>query len=121
MEMTIENQKKVVGLVNDLIEKSWENETFKKEFMSSPVAVIERVTGQKVNLPANTKVIVEDQSNDQYIYLNIPQKIDITNFELSDEQLEVVAGGEVAVTATVAVIGGLAILGAGIYVGTHMK
>ena len=36
---------------------------------------------------------MEDQSDSNKIYLNIPQKIDFENLELSEEQLEKVAGG----------------------------
>lgn len=68
-----------------------------------------------MNLVENERLIVEDQSNTDIIYLNIPQKINLENFELTDEQLELVSGGLIITALALAgyCLLGLAIGGAG--------
>jgi hypothetical protein len=62
-------------------------------------------------------VVVEDQTNPSIIYLNIPAKPDYSNIELTDEQLEVIAGGEIGIALGIGI--GLAALGGGIAVGYY--
>ena len=88
MEITQE-QKMFAGV----IQKAWEDEQFKSSLMANPVAVFEEFTGHKINLPQGQTLVVKDQSDESTIYLNIPRKVDTDNLELTDEQLEMVAGG----------------------------
>lgn len=99
MIYTIEQQKQGTELMKTLIEKAWESATFKDQLVNNPVATIESATGNKIT--GNQSFVVEDQTNSSLIYLNIPRKVELDNFELTDEQLEVVAGGEIAVGALI--------------------
>ena len=103
--ITQEQQKQGAELMRTLVEKAWDSATFKDQLVKDPVATIEFVTGNKVQ--ENTKFVVEDQTDNSTIYLNIPAKIDLGNLELSDEQLEIISGGEIFATAGL-VIGGAA-------------
>lgn len=89
--ITQEQQKQGAELIQTLAQKAWESSTFKEQLIENPVSTIESITGQKMRSDIN--VIVEDQTDTSKIYLNIPRKIEIDELELSDEQLEMVAGG----------------------------
>lgn len=92
MEIT-EEQK----MVAEVIQKAWEDEQFKIALIANPVETIEQFTGTKVNLPEGQILVVKDQTNESIVYLNIPRKVDTENLELTDEQLEMVAGGTDAI------------------------
>jgi hypothetical protein len=72
-----------------LIEKCWKDPEFKREVVKDPKGMLERHTGQK--LPAQVKIFVHEE--DPYtLHLTLPPTpANIT--ELSDEDLEKVAGG----------------------------
>lgn len=110
--ITQEQQKKGAELTNTLVQKAWESPAFKEELIKNPIATIESVTGQK--LPANTKFVVEDQTDESKIFLNIPRKVNADELELTDEQLEMVAGGTDLVTGIVV---GVAVVAAGYGIG----
>lgn len=46
-----------------------------------------------MNLPAGKTLVVRDQTDESTVYINIPVKLNIDDIELSEEQIEVVAGG----------------------------
>jgi len=75
-----------------LIEKAWNDEDFKKNFVESPIATLEKMKGEKFPNPDNITLIVEDQSDPNTIYLNIPPNFTDSG-ELTPEQLEAVVGG----------------------------
>jgi hypothetical protein len=89
--ITQEQQKQGTELINTLAQKAWESSNFKDQLMKNPVSTIESVTGKKMQ--PGISIIVEDQTDTSKIYLNIPRKIELDELELSDEQLEMVAGG----------------------------
>jgi hypothetical protein len=89
MEFTKEQK-----LYQDLVQKAWEDAEFKKELMTNPVEAIEKFTGVKLNLPEGKTVVVRDQSDASAVYINIPAKPDLNELELTEEQLEAVAGGK---------------------------
>lgn len=91
--ITQEQQIQGAELIKTLAQKAWESSTFKEQLINNPVSTIESVTGQ--NMSPDAKFIVEDQTDDSVIYLNIPRKLDMDTLELSDEQLEMVSGGTV--------------------------
>ncbi len=92
MKFTKEQQKGQ-ELHQTLVKKAWESTTFKEQLINNPEATIEEVTGVKSNTPSDVKIVVEDQTDSNIIYLNIPQKINLENIELTEEQLEMIAGG----------------------------
>ena len=100
--ITLEKQKSGLELVNKLIEKSYESSSFKNELLNSPYTAIESVYGSPISKKMN--IVVEDQSNSDFIYLNIPVKPNLETMELSDEQLEMVSGGEILASVGVAAI-----------------
>ena len=94
MKITIEQQEKGKELYDELVQKAWDSTTFKEQLINNPEGTIEEVTGISPKLPKDTKVVVEDQTDASIIYLNIPQKVDLEDFELTEEELEAVSGGE---------------------------
>jgi CheY-like chemotaxis protein len=88
MELTKEQK-----MMQDVISKAWNDAGFKQQLMTEPVAAIEKLTGQKLGLPKDAKLEVYDQSNPKVIYLNIPPMPNMDDIELSDKDLELVAGG----------------------------
>jgi len=81
-----------------IIEQAWKNPAFKKEFVADPKGTIEKYSGQK--LPDNVKIAVhEEDANTMHITIpQAPQNLS----ELSDSDLERVAGGtDVTITAAV--------------------
>lgn len=112
--ITQEQQKQGTELMKTLVEKAWESATFKEQLVKNPAATIESVTGNKMN--EDYKVVVEDQSDSSVIFLNIPRNVQLENIELTDEQLEMVAGGDIITAAALATV-----LMAGIMVGQTLR
>ena len=113
---TIEKQTQGVELLNSIVEKAWKDNAFKEQLIKSPATTISEFTGKPFTMPANKKLIVEDQSNESIIYLNIPSEPNLDELELSDEQLEQVAGGLTpAILVGIAVCQILYSAGTGIY------
>lgn len=114
-------------LLNTIIQKSWDNQEFKNQLINNPEKTIIKEIGNDNKKDdnlflENQKIIVEDQTDVNIIYLNIPRNIN--DLELTDEQLENVSGGDIslgAVAATVIVLGSLAIVcyGVGYAVGYY--
>lgn len=71
-----------------LVAHAWQDEAFKQELISNPRAVLEREIGQEV--PESTDIRVLEETGNT-LYLVIPKKPSID--ELSEEQLEAIAGG----------------------------
>jgi hypothetical protein len=119
--ITQEQQKQSAELIQTLAQKAWESSNFKEQLISNPVATIESVTGQKIQ--SDAKFVVEDQTDESIIYLNIPRILDFDGIELTEEQLELVAGGwtPLAYFAGVAVVDGLAAIGLGVGIYAAVK
>lgn len=100
MELVSNFQK---NMVNDLISKSYNDSNFKKEFISNPEKVIE--SSYNVKVQEGIKLVVEDQSDKNTIFLNIPRKIEIDDLGLTDEELEKVAGGVTSAHLCLAAMG----------------
>lgn len=108
MKITLEEQKKGQELYNKLVQKAWQSTDFKEQLINDPKTTITGVLGKDFK----GSVVVEDQSDINIIYLNIPRRMNIEDFELTDEQLELVSGGGWLGAA----IGGLAGAAAGFVV-----
>jgi len=111
MEITQEQK-----LNSQVIQKAWEDPQFMSELIANPVATIEKLTGHKISLPEGQKLVVIDQSDDSTVYFNVPRKIDLNSLELTQEQLELVAGG---ITPTFVALGYGIMAGVAIYAATH--
>ena len=78
-----------------MIEKCWEDESFKDLFVNSdnPVELIEEITGVKVDLPEGSRMVVVDQTKMDEIHINIPPAPSYSNVELEEKELELVSAG----------------------------
>ncbi|WP_298511871.1 NHLP leader peptide family RiPP precursor [uncultured Kordia sp.] len=81
-------------LYQKIVQRAWEDAQYKKELMANPLAAIEKLTGIKLNIPSDTKIVVNDQTDASKVYINIPIEPNMDDVELNEEQLEAVAGGE---------------------------
>ncbi|WP_299674875.1 NHLP leader peptide family RiPP precursor [uncultured Dokdonia sp.] len=88
MELTREQK-----LLQTLIQKAWEDVDFKEYLKRSPLEAIQTLTGEQLNLPEDKTILVTDQSSQDVIYINIPAQPCTDDLELTEEQLEIVAGG----------------------------
>ena len=93
MKLT-EKQQKLQEFLSSIYKKVWEDEKFKQELIANPIATLNVFTGKEASFPNDKKLVVEDQTNPNYIYLNIPKKPNLEDIELNEEQLEMIAGGE---------------------------
>lgn len=91
MELSYE-QKKGREILFNLIKKAWNDETFKQNLLNYPNETLESFFGKK--LPEEKKIRVTDQSNPEYLYINIPVNPVDLNFELEDRELENISGGD---------------------------
>jgi len=81
-----------------LIEKCWKDPDFKKQVISDPKGMLERHTGQK--LPAQIKIFIHEEDANTLHFSIPPAPSNLT--ELSDDELERVAGGTETVLALIA-------------------
>ncbi len=88
MEITKEQK-----ILQQVLSEAWRNPAFKQELIASPEAAIKKLTGEFFELPKGKKLQVFDQSSPDIICLNIPQEPNMDNVELTDDELELVAGG----------------------------
>ncbi len=90
MELTNEQK-----LFQTVIQKAWEDTSFKQELIDSPIAAIEKITGEKIQLPEGKTLVVKDQTDNSTVYINIPAEPNLDDIELNEEQLEAVSGGTI--------------------------
>lgn len=97
--------------VQQVINKAWDDESYRQTLLQNPNTAIQQVTGLQV--PNGVNLVFNDQTDANTTYINIPPKPNFDDMELSDEQLEAVAGGEVIliVGAVIGLVG--ATVGAG--------
>jgi hypothetical protein len=83
-----------------IIAQSWKDEAYKQELLSNPKAAIGRDFGVQLPDEVNVHVMEEDSTN---LYFVLPARPNLSNAELSDEQLETVAGGVTWTITTVTI------------------
>jgi len=88
MEFTQEQK-----LYGQIVQRAWEDAQFKADLVANPVAAIEKMTGQKIDLPEGKSIVVRDQTEAGTVYINLPAKPNTEDVELNEDQLETVAGG----------------------------
>ena len=72
-----------------LVEKCWKDPEFKKQILADPKGMLERHLGKK--LPGGLKIFVHEENAETLHFSLPPAPTNVT--ELSDEDLEKVAGG----------------------------
>jgi len=90
-----------------MVLRAWKDEAFKKELITNTKEVIERelnnLVQEGVTIPANMSLTVLEEGKDQ-LYMVLPQNpMAVAEEELTDEELEAVAGGTISVVAVVGV------------------
>jgi hypothetical protein len=80
--------------LNDcIVNEALTNDKFKNQLIDNPRKTINEFASGEYYLSEDLNVIVHDESDTNFIYFNIPAKIDMDDIELSNEELEIVAGG----------------------------
>ena len=102
-----------------LVEKAWKDPDFRKDIVKDPKGMLEKQTGQK--LPEQLKIFVYEEDANT-LHFSIPSPPSNLN-ELSDEDLEKVAGGTDIVVvftaiAALSAVGG-SLLSVGVIGGAH--
>ncbi|MFD0862941.1 hypothetical protein ACFQ1M_12065 [Sungkyunkwania multivorans] len=67
-------QRQAQHIISHLIKNCWENPRFKKKLIENPIKTIEKVTGKPSHFPKGMRIKVEDQSNSNIIFFNLPTK-----------------------------------------------
>lgn len=88
MELTNEQR-----LFQTIVEKAWEDNDFKAALIENPLDAIESLIGTRLHLPEGKTLKVYDQTNVDTIYVNINAEPNLEDVELTEEQLEIIAGG----------------------------
>lgn len=91
MKLSIQ-QKIAQEKMDAVIRRCWEDKAFKQELVANPIDTLKKV-GVSLNLPSGTQFKVVDQSEPFIVHFNIPPKQNFDNLELTDKQLDAVAGG----------------------------
>src|SRR5215470_2203339 len=73
-----------------IVALAWQDDDFRRKFVADPKGQFEERLGTK--LPASLKMTVHEE-NENSLYFVIPMKPKTNLSELSDEELEKVAGG----------------------------
>ncbi len=87
-----EEQKKGQDVFFRIITEAWLNEDFKASLIQNPEKTLEDFFGRR--LPSGKKIRVTDQSDPDYIYINIPIKPQLNETELDNSTLDDVSGGK---------------------------
>lgn len=112
MNTLTEIQNQGLKALNEVYNKAWNSSEFKEKLIKYPTEALSEVVGHP--LSPDYRFIVEDQSDSNIIYLNIPAKYSLDSIELSDEQLEIVAGGEIGVLGYCVIVGAVCLVSAGV-------
>ena len=86
MDTTALNRREIEALI---VKRAWSHPEFREEFLADPKATIEKYGGAKLPAELNIVALAED---DKTIHFVIPPK-PANSDEISEEDLEKVAGG----------------------------
>lgn len=87
-----QSQKNTQQNLNRLISKCWEDASFKQELIANPVATMESFFGRSFG-DKPVRYVVNDQTDPSVFNINIPPKPNMDDLELTDAELEAIAGG----------------------------
>jgi hypothetical protein len=90
-----------------IVARAWEDEEFKQKFLADPKAMFEDYMGSK--LPESL-VMTAHQEDADHLHFVIPAKPAVSLDELSDEDLERIAGGVEPLTTSLVTIGTAAVV-----------
>jgi hypothetical protein len=110
--MTEQNQMTRNNLEARLVARAWQDDEFKQELLNNPRAAFKREFGDKISFYEDADIRVIEETYNTFC-LVIPKKPNISTEELSEDQLEAVAGG-------IAPLVGAALVGAGVIGGTFV-
>ena len=92
MKFTTEERKTHNEALVKIFNKYHSDASFKNELLNTPEAALKNL-GASYSVEAGKTLVFEDQTDPNAIYFNIPSIPNIDESELTEEQLEVVAGG----------------------------
>ena len=79
--------------LGSIYKKAWQDKTFLKNLVSNPIETLNNFTKRKGKLPNGKVLVVEDQTNPNHIFLNIPAKpANYRSEKLDEEQLNNITG-----------------------------
>jgi hypothetical protein len=84
-------------IIQAVISKAWEDSDFIIELMTNPIVAIEKLTGVKVGMIEGKELVFVDQTDKTKVYVNIPAEPEMENMELTEHQLEAIAGGGMSI------------------------
>lgn len=88
----LEEQKATLFLLS-IYKKAWKDKLFLHSLVKEPIKTLNDFTGEKGVLPIGKKLVVEDQTNPNQIFLNIPAKpVNYYSSELKEEELDKITG-----------------------------
>ena len=82
-----------------IVQRAWKDEAFRAEFLADAKGTIEKYSGQKLPADINVLALAEDDKTIHFVIPAKPAQAD----ELSDEDLEKVAGGVDVIVGTIVV------------------
>jgi hypothetical protein len=85
----------------DIKSKAASDKAFMAELIENPRGAL---ASMGISLPPEADLVVSDQTDESIVYLNLPPKPEVDSMELSDEQMEQVAGGEIFLFLVPAVV-----------------
>lgn len=98
--MELNNEEKNKELIIKAIEEAHTDAAFREKLLSDPLEAINSLTDQKFDFESGKKIVFVDQEDaapantDTVFYINIAEQNNIEDLQLSEEQLEAIAGGK---------------------------
>jgi hypothetical protein len=92
-----------------LVAKTWKDNSFKQQLLANPKATIEQEFGVQLPEALNIRIM---QENAETLYITLPTRPSVNEDELSEKELETVAGGITPVTIGVTAAGAAFTFGA---------